>query len=230
MQVHYESEFLDRLVSDGMIEIARLFHASFRYIDDALSLDNPHWKEWAGKHYEDGGIYPRALVLNDTTLSEAANAVNYVGMEIRNKSDIAFTQLQRMQQARTANHELDYVYVNVFDKRKEFPFEVRRYPYMCSLIPVSITYGVFIGLLHRYHNICSDWKDFNSHAVEIARKLMERGCTAKRLHAQYEQFLWRKHANSTHPHTHTHSSYRNFRIRNLQKIMAQFKQAIMATI
>lgn len=48
------------------------------------------------------------------------------------------------------------------DKSKYVPFKVRRYPLMCSLIPQTIPYGVFVGQLHRGYRISTDVEDFLS--------------------------------------------------------------------
>ena len=64
--------------------------------------------------------------------------------------------------------------LSVFDKRKSFPFQVRRYPLAASLIPRSIPYGVFVGLLHRGYRICSHATDFLSYAGEVGSTLMHK--------------------------------------------------------
>ena len=73
---------------------------SFRLIDDLLSVDNPYLRESIGKTAENGGMYPCALRLNETSVS--AEEVNFLGMNIRSSGN-SFR-------------------VDVFDKRAEFPF------------------------------------------------------------------------------------------------------------
>ncbi len=121
-----ESDFIDRLAMTNP-GAARNFHMSFRLIDDVLSADNPCLREYIDKTAEDGGIYPRALTLNETSIN--AEEVNFLGMKIRSAGS-SFC-------------------VDVFDKRSEFPFRVLRYPSTDSLIPMSIPYGVFVSQLHR---------------------------------------------------------------------------------
>ena len=79
--------------------------------------------------------------------------------------------------------------IDVFDKRKEFPFTVRLYPSMSSLIPSTIPYGVFTGQLYRYHSICSEPSAFLNHAVRIADVLVERGCEMKKLQRKFTDFI-----------------------------------------
>ena len=40
----YEAEFIEKLLKDkGKKHLAKLFNSTFRYIDDVLSLNNPHF-------------------------------------------------------------------------------------------------------------------------------------------------------------------------------------------
>lgn len=159
----YECEYIDQLPQ----EEAAAFHSTFRLIDDVLSVSNPYWERAISKCYEEGGLYPRCLQLNDTCLSPTL--VNFLGMRlslIRGRIDL-----------------------DVFDKRNAFNFRVNRYPHMHSLIPANIPYGVFVGLLHRYYRICSQKSNFLKHSVALAEVLVNQGCSVKRLRARFRQFL-----------------------------------------
>ena len=79
--------------------------------------------------------------------------------------------------------------VDVFDKRKEFPFTVRRYPQMCSLIPQSIPYGVFVGQLTRYYRVCTRPEFFVENARLLALTLLAQGCKKGRLFKCFHSFL-----------------------------------------
>ena len=128
MPVCLEYQFIDRLVDDGKLEEARAHHMTFRLIDDVLSLGNPFHDNFFKT------CYPSFLTLNDTTLEDGS--VNFLGMHV---SDIHTSSLS----------------VSVYDKRKDFPFKVVRYPHLDSAIPSSIAYGVFTGQLHRFKLISS---------------------------------------------------------------------------
>ena len=80
-------------------------------------------------------------------------------------------------------------HTSVYDKRKSFPFSVRRYPMMSSLIPRTIVYGVFMGLLHRGYRISSGVRDFMSHALDVANVLRENGCTTNKLKSLFKSFV-----------------------------------------
>lgn len=166
----YECEFMDRIVISHGAEYARSFHESYRFIDDTLSVHNPHWREWVSVPADEGGIYPRELTLNDTTVSETR--VHFLGMEIEDP-----------------RREDGKLVVNVFDKRKEFPFSVRRYPHTCSVIPRSIPYGVFTGQLHRFSRICSDARSFVHNAVFVAQTLRAQGCSTRVLRRKFHAFV-----------------------------------------
>lgn len=163
----YESAYIDKLVSDSQLAAATAFHMTFRLIDDVLSVDNPHFAFAIAKSSEDGGIYPSALSLNDTTIS--CKEVRFLGMSIEDiEGKLCF---------------------GVFDKRREFPFTVCRYPHKCSLIPTHIAYAVFTGLLHRYYRICSQFEHFCWNASLLARTLVRQGWQLSRLRAIFRRFL-----------------------------------------
>ena len=73
----YESAFIDRLMAkkDGH-EVAASFHNTFRFIDDTLSIDNPHWiAACSSSSRMADRIYPAELSLNDTTPSSSSAPV-----------------------------------------------------------------------------------------------------------------------------------------------------------
>jgi hypothetical protein len=180
----YESEFIDRLVSIGKINVAKSFHMTFRLIDDTLSIDNPHWRVYIAKEYsaipvngDVGGIYPKALILNDTTVKRDKE-VTFLGIRICDfKGKLK---------------------LSVFDKRSEFPFNVIRYPNMHSIIPTNIPYGVLTGQLYRYHRICSSITEFVKEGRKIVTILLAQGCTINRITQTIEKFLHFLNPNTTH--------------------------------
>ena len=163
----YENAYISRIQIERGLEVARSFHTTFRLIDDVLSVDNPHMAEAVSKPYEEGGMYPSALQLESTTVTNTA--ADFVGIHIEAKK-----------------HRFR---LSVYDKRDTFPFFVRRYPQMSSLIPKNIPYGVFVGLLHRGYRICSDVEDFLSDALVKARTLLTNGCKRNLLKRRFKQFV-----------------------------------------
>ena len=127
----YESSFIDRLQSLSELgkETARSFHMTFRLIDDVFSVGNPVIHQYVhqpARRENDGktgigGLYPHELQLNDTNVSDTE--VHFLGMTISNLD---------------GSLELD-----IFDKKKAFPFRVIRYPHMIVFmivlfLPVSL--------------------------------------------------------------------------------------------
>ena len=170
----YESTFIDRLSRAKGSAAARSFHMTFRLIDDVLSVDNPLLDDYInypalnGDQKNVGGIYPSVLTLNDTSLEDR---VQFLGMEIK--------------------YSDGSLLLDVFDKKKEFPFEVIRYPHLDSVIPTSIPYGVFTGLLYRRYRICNRKSVFLNRCVELAMILLNKGCTKRRLCSLFRKFLLR---------------------------------------
>jgi hypothetical protein len=162
----YESAFIDRLVLTDL-EAAAGFHMTFRLIDDVLSVDNPVFREHVRVPAEDGGLYPQALSLNETSIK--ACKVSFLGMMIV-----------------LSGRKL---HIDVFDKRREFRFAVIRYPNLASLIPTGIIYGVFLGQLHRYYRICTEAHRFLFHARVLARTLRAQGAAWGRLRVSFRSFV-----------------------------------------
>jgi hypothetical protein len=161
----YESRYVDKLTVES-VERARKYHNTFRFIDDTLSIDNDEWTVATSKDDAHGGIYPTELKLNDTTITR--KLAHFCGMEIEGSGD--------------------KLSIQVYDKRKAFPFKVERFPHMLSLVPTSIPYGVFTGQLHRGYRICSSAQAFIEYAVELGRTMREKGCATQRLKTLFFAF------------------------------------------
>jgi hypothetical protein len=164
---YYESKYVSKVEREGGVAVARTFLNTFRLIDDVLSLDNPYLVSAVEKTYEEGGIYPEALKLEQTSTSNTA--VNFLGMHVRTRKTRVIT--------------------SVYDKRKDFPFVVRRYPITKSLIPEYIPYGVLPGQLHRGYEICTFAEDFTPFAVGVATILRDNGCKSGKLRKRFKSFV-----------------------------------------
>lgn len=166
----YEADFMDKLIRTQNVEKARRFHSSFRLIDDLLSNDNEYWDDFL-LPYELGGFYPQALCPLETS---GANHVNFLGMRISLDDTGNFV-------------------ISVYDKRKDFPFKVRNYPFLESNIPVSLCYNVFYGQLYRYHRICTSTLTFITTSVDLAIILATRGYSTTRLKHLFRRFVGSHH-------------------------------------
>ena len=79
--------------------------------------------------------------------------------------------------------------LKVYDKRKDYPFKVVRYPNLLSAIPTHQPYGVFTGLLHRFYRICNRPKHFIIAAADVAKTLDIQGCNYKVLFKVFSCFF-----------------------------------------
>ena len=112
-------------------------------------------------------MYPAALQLHNTTIS--SEEVHFLGMSI---CDID-----------------QKIVLDVFDKRREFPFAVCRYPHQRSLLPASIAHGVFTGLLHRFYRICTEFSSFSENAAILANTMTSQGWHVRKLRDRFRIFI-----------------------------------------
>ena len=117
--------------------------------------------------YEDGGVYPRALSPKDTSHKDS---ITFIGMRIANNPDGSF-------------------HMKVYDKRDDFPFKVRNYPYLESNIPAVICYNSFLSRLLAFKWISSKAGDFIASGVGLANMLRERNYSRRRLINRFRTFL-----------------------------------------
>ena len=125
---------------------------TFRLIDDVLTVNNPFRADFFQN------CYPDFLTLNDTSLDDGS--VNFLGMHISATPSVV---------------------IDVYDKKKDFPFQVVRYPHLDSAIPNSLPYGVFTGQLHRFMRICSLPGAFVRNSCEVALRLAAQKSSISRL-------------------------------------------------
>jgi hypothetical protein len=114
----YESEFLQKLVKDKKIHETRAFNFTYRYIDDVLSINNSRFAEFLPL------IYPPELEVNKTT--DTASSASFW----------------------TYTSNLTTVVKSILKFLINVPFiinfKIINLPNMCSNIPASPTYGVYI--------------------------------------------------------------------------------------
>jgi hypothetical protein len=113
----YESEFLQKLVKDKIHE-ARAFNFTYRHIDDVLSINNSRFTEFLPL------IYPPELEVKETT--DTASPASFLDfyLEFEDSGQLSTT---------------------IYDKRDDFNFKIMNFPNMCSNIPASPAYGVYIS-------------------------------------------------------------------------------------
>ena len=162
----YEADFIQNLIKEGNRNLAKKFNLTFRYIDDVLSLNNKLFSDFLHR------IYPPELEIKDTT--DTLNAASYLDLHLE----------------RDENGKLS---IRIYDKRDDFDFQIVNFPYLCSNIPCSPAYGVFISQLIRYSRACTDYNDFLQRCVKLTEKLMIQGYTRPRLIKTFKKFYGRHH-------------------------------------
>ena len=75
----YEAEFIQSLLSTGKKKLASHFNFTYRYIDDALSINNPDFENYLGQ------MYPDELEIKDPT--ESSTSASYLDIPLSIESD-----------------------------------------------------------------------------------------------------------------------------------------------
>ena len=79
----------------------------------------------------------------------------------------------------------------IYDKRDDFNFKIINFPNMCSNIPASPAYGVYISQLIRYARASSNYSDFLKRYLHLRDKLLDQGYKKIRLIRSLKKFIFR---------------------------------------
>ena len=77
----------------------------------------------------------------------------------------------------------------IYDKPDDFNFHITNFPFLCSNIPASPVYDVFISRLIRYARACSSYECFILRTTRLSNKLLEGGYVEERLKSSLEKFF-----------------------------------------
>ena len=80
---------------------------------------------------------------------------------------------------------------SLYDERDDFDFAIVNFPFLCSNIPLSPTYGVYISQLIRYARACFAYEDFSKRGRLLTNKLMLQGYNESRLKSSFRKFYGR---------------------------------------
>jgi hypothetical protein len=116
----YEADFIQGLLRKNEKKLARSFNFMFRYIDDVLSLHNSRFGYFVDH------IYSIELEIKDTT--DTYRSASYLDLHLEIDSE---------GQLRTKH----------YDKRDDFNLPIVNFPFICSNIPATPAYGVYISQL-----------------------------------------------------------------------------------
>jgi len=81
----------------------------------------------------------------------------------------------------------------LYDKRDDFNFPIVNFPFICSNIPASPTYGVHISQLIRYSSVCGSYHDLFDRELLLTRKLLNQGFLLVKLKSPLRTFYGRHH-------------------------------------
>ena len=160
----YEAEFVQKLLRDKNKKLAVSFNLTYRYIDDVLSINNHNFHNYV--HL----IYPEELDIKDTT--ESDRSASYLDILLNIDSNGRLT-------------------TTLYDKRDDFNFAIVNFPFLCSNIPLSPAYGVYISQLIRYARACYAYEDFLRRGQLLTKKLMLQGYNESRLKSSFRKFYGR---------------------------------------
>ena len=77
----------------------------------------------------------------------------------------------------------------LYDKRRDFKFNVVSFPHLKSNIPNNPTYGTFIGELDRFCKSCSSLNYFTQEVKLLIKKLVNQKFSKELLHRKLSKFL-----------------------------------------
>ena len=79
----------------------------------------------------------------------------------------------------------------IYDKRDDFNFKIINFPNICSNIPASPAYGVYISQLIRYARASSNYSDFLKRHLHLRNRLLDQGYRKIRLIRSLKKFIFR---------------------------------------
>jgi hypothetical protein len=79
----------------------------------------------------------------------------------------------------------------ICDKRDDFNFKIINFPNMCSNIPASPAYGVYISQLTGYASARSNYSDFLKRHLYLRNRLLDQGYKTIRLIRSLKKFIFR---------------------------------------
>ena len=137
----------------------------FRYIDDLLWLNN------RDSLYDINSIYPRELQITNTN-SAPHKKCSFLDISIEIVND-------------TLVHK-------IYDKRRDFNFDILGLPSFKSNIPVKLIYGVMCSQFCRFATVCKYRDDFVLNCKLVISKLRDNGCPSNILRKYINKFKYTK--------------------------------------
>jgi hypothetical protein len=158
-----EAEFIQKLLHEKNEPLTVTFNSTFRYINDVLSINNNQFHL-----YVDSTLY-----IPQGTWNKRHHRIIYLCF-IRGR----FVNIEAVRK----------LTIQLYDKLDDFNFAIVNFPYICSNIPLSPAYGVYISQLIRYARACSTYDQCLSRSRLLKDKLMLQGFVQSRLMSAFRRF------------------------------------------
>jgi hypothetical protein len=123
----------------------------------------------------------RLSVSGNTTLSKIRLFASLLLARYLHSLDLDKGQIQ----------EIVSQFITIYDKRDDFNFKIINFPNMCSNIPASPAYGVYISQLIRYARASSNYSDFLKRHLNLRNRLLDQGYAKIRLIRSLKKFIFR---------------------------------------
>jgi hypothetical protein len=118
-----------------------------RYIDDLFSTNNSQFKEIASE------IYPLEIPLNFTELSD--ESVQFLDLEVKLPNRNIMTQDYDLR-----GNNLNFKCISIYDKTRDFNFQVRKFIHNESNVHDNLFTNVFTSQIIRYARNCNNRDSF----------------------------------------------------------------------
>ena len=129
-------------------DVCKKLRKGFRYIGDIVFFNSETQFE-----AEKSKIYPQELTLNkENNLNQKASFLD-IDTEITDKKFVT----------------------SLYDKRKDFNFEMVNHPFLCGNFPKRPSYGVFLSQIVRFSRVCMKYQCFIGDCRMLVRKLLRQG-------------------------------------------------------
>ena len=86
----------------------------------------------------------------------------------------------------------------IYDKRDDFNFHIVNFLFLCSNIPATPAYGVYVSQLIRYSRASSKYVDFVERGMLLSRKLLRQGYESIKVRSSLKKFYGRHHELMSH--------------------------------
>ena len=140
----YEYKYIQDLIDNNDTEKLKKLVDIFRFQDDLLSIND---YGLFGKILSN--IYPQEMIINNTNISNCKTTFLDLAISI---------------------YRGEFV-IGLYDKKKDYSFNVISYPFLDGNIPKSQSYGIFVSQLVRFCKVNNTFTGFIRDARDLVNKL-----------------------------------------------------------